>query len=289
MQRFMDSIEYIEANLFEKITPDDIARQACFSTFHYCRMFRALIGDSVMGYVRKRRLSVAALRLASEKISIVSLALDCQFESHEAFTRAFKQLFHITPSEFKSLPNPIWPGFKKPVNPQTLHHLREGGVSMVPEIVRCKEFLVTGISSNYTQTSTQDIPLLWQQFGPRIESIAGRTEAGTSYGICRPVHNGEFEYTAAVAVNTLDNLPEGMSGIVVPEQTYARFTHRGAVRDIHETISYIWATWFPNSDFDVTGKTEFEQYDKRFDPVGLTGEIDFYVPVTEKTTKRMQS
>lgn len=281
MEHFLNSIEYIEANLFEKITPDDIARVACSSTFHYCRLFKALVGDSVMGYVRKRRLSIAAQRLACEHDDILKLALECQFESHEAFTRAFKKMFHITPKEFKTLHNPVWVNFRKPISQQTLEHL-QNSISMQPKIVERNEFKVIGISETYTQLNTQNIPQLWKQFILQINSITRRKNINTSYGVCNPINNGEIDYIAAVEVEDLDDIPHGMVGNIIPTQTYALFTHCGPIQKIHETISYIWATWLPNSPYITTGTPDFEQYDERFDAVNLSGEIDFYIPIIKQ-------
>lgn len=68
MTHFFSSIEYIEANLFERTTPDDIVETTCSSIFRHCSLFRVLMSDSfVMSYVRKRYLSIAAQRLSCEQ------------------------------------------------------------------------------------------------------------------------------------------------------------------------------------------------------------------------------
>ena len=90
MQRFFKSIDFVEQHLYDKITVHQIAAASHYSTYHFCRLFKILVGDSPKEYIRKRRLTVAADRLLKEDIGILQLALDCQFESQEAFTRAFK-------------------------------------------------------------------------------------------------------------------------------------------------------------------------------------------------------
>lgn len=284
MHRFLKSIEYIEANLFERIAPDEIAQIACFSTFHYCRLFKALIGDSVMGYIRKRRLSIAAQRLACEREEIMTVALTCQFESHEAFTRAFKKMFHVTPKEFKSLHNPDWINFRKPIDQKTLEHL-QNGVSMEPKFVQKNSFQMVGINGTYTRSSAQDIPTLWQQFIPKIPVITHRINLNSTYGICRPLNHNEFEYIAAVEVQHLNHIPQGMVGHASPSQNYAVFTHKGHIRDFAKTVSYIWATWLPNSGLETTGTADIEHYDERFDPIHLTGEVDIYIPITNHQSR----
>ncbi len=92
MESIFKSISYIEKNIYEPITIHDIAREAQYSTYHFCRIFRSLVGDSPKEYLRKRRLTIAAERLVKEETSILDIALDFQFGSHAAFTRSFYYL-----------------------------------------------------------------------------------------------------------------------------------------------------------------------------------------------------
>src|ERR1700704_4718090 len=88
---------YIESHLAEELTLDEIAGVAGISRFHMVRAFAAATGLSVMRYVRARRLSEAARALAGGAPDILSVALDADYGSHEAFTRAFRDHFGVTP------------------------------------------------------------------------------------------------------------------------------------------------------------------------------------------------
>ena len=101
MQRFFKSTEYIEQHLFDKISVHEIAAASSYSTYHFSRIFKALVGDTPKEYLRKRRLTVAATKLLQDDTGILELALECQFDSQEAFTRAFKSLFNITPAQYR--------------------------------------------------------------------------------------------------------------------------------------------------------------------------------------------
>ena len=90
---------YIESHLAEPLTLDDVAGVAGVSRFHLVRAFAAATGFSVMRYVRARRLSKAAQALAAGAPDILSLALDADYSSHEAFTRAFRDHFGVTPED----------------------------------------------------------------------------------------------------------------------------------------------------------------------------------------------
>jgi len=93
---------YIESHLGKALTLDEIAAVAGISRFHMVRAFAAATGCSVMRYVRARRLTEAARALAAGAPDILSLALDADYGSHEAFTRAFRDHFGITPEAVRA-------------------------------------------------------------------------------------------------------------------------------------------------------------------------------------------
>jgi len=88
---------FIESHLAGALTLDEIAGVAGVSRFHLVRAFAAATGLSVMRYVRARRLTEAAHALAGGAPDILELALDADYGSHEAFTRAFRDHFGVTP------------------------------------------------------------------------------------------------------------------------------------------------------------------------------------------------
>lgn len=96
---------FIESNHGRPITLDDIATHASVSRFHMARAFESATGQSVMRYVRSRRLTEAARALANGAPDILSVALDAGYSSHEAFTRAFSQQFGLTPQAFREQKN----------------------------------------------------------------------------------------------------------------------------------------------------------------------------------------
>src|SRR5712675_288793 len=93
---------YIESHLAEELSLDEIAGVAGISRFHMVRAFAAATGCSVMRYVRARRLTEAARALAAGAPNILSLALDADYGSHEAFTRAFRDHFGVTPEAVRA-------------------------------------------------------------------------------------------------------------------------------------------------------------------------------------------
>ena len=100
--QIQNSIDYIEKHLCENIKLSEIAKQSHFSQFHFHRLFRKTVGTSVMEYVRKRRLSEAAMELAETDEKITNIAFKYQFSSEESFSRAFKKLYGASPRDYRN-------------------------------------------------------------------------------------------------------------------------------------------------------------------------------------------
>lgn len=100
-ERIQKAVDYIENHIYHQINLDDIAKEAFMSLANLYRIFFALTGHTVKEYIRNRRLFLASQEILNRKGSILSIALRYNFNSHEAFTRAFKKVIGTTPSSFR--------------------------------------------------------------------------------------------------------------------------------------------------------------------------------------------
>jgi AraC family transcriptional regulator len=284
MERIFKSIAYIEKNMCEPINIHDIAREAQYSTYHFCRVFRSLIGDSPKEYLRKRRLTIAAERLVKGETSILDIALDCQFESHATFTRSFKKLFKMTPKQYREKADPFRLMYKDQFSPHMLHHL-QNRIGMEPEIVTRSEMKVIGISREY-QEEDLDIETLWSAFRPNIDQITNRV-GYDAFGIYEEYYESEnsvgFSYICSVEVSDFDDVPEGMISRVIPEHLYAVFRHKGSMSFLPETLKYIWGSWLPKSNYEYVEKPDFELYAPETQPKDPHKILFLCIPVTRKS------
>lgn len=92
-------IEFIEENINSELTPDLIASQCGYSTFHFCRIFSICQGMTLMDYVKKRRLSLASTKLFDGN-RIIDVALEYGFDTHNGFSKAFKKEYGFTPTQY---------------------------------------------------------------------------------------------------------------------------------------------------------------------------------------------
>lgn len=108
------SLAVIEERIQEKLTVEMLAESIHFSRYHYQRMFREVVGDSVMAYVTRRKLALAAEELTRTGGTVLEVALKYGYDSHEGFTRSFKAYLGITPTEFRKYhPSVCFPGVRE--------------------------------------------------------------------------------------------------------------------------------------------------------------------------------
>ena len=96
-----DVLAYVQAHLDDELTPRQLAQVACFSEHHFHRIFRAVVGESVMDHVRRLRLERAAFELKTSRRPVASVALDAGYGAQEAFTRIFQAYFGLAPRIYR--------------------------------------------------------------------------------------------------------------------------------------------------------------------------------------------
>jgi len=283
VDRIFKSIDYIERNMFEPVDVHDIAQASHYSTYHFSRIFRSLVGDTPKEYLRKRRLTIAAERLARGESSILSLALECQFESHAAFTRSFKQLFKVTPKQYRESADPFRLKYKDQFSRHMLNHL-QNRLDMEPEIVFRTETKVVGVARHYREDDL-NIETLWSAFRPDVFQIKNRV-GGDAFGIYEEYLEREgdvgFSYVCSVEVSDLDHVPEGMIGRTIPEHLYAVFGHQGPISYLPETLKYIWGSWLPKSEYEYQETPDFELYSPGTGASDTEKALSLFIPIRKK-------
>jgi AraC family transcriptional regulator len=266
---------YLENHFHDELTLDAVARASGVSRFHLSRAFGYATGFSVMQYVRARRLSEAARALAAGAPDILTVALDAGYNSHEAFTRAFRDQFEVTPESVRdggsfsnlTLQEPL------KMNEATLETLAP------PRMVGGQTLLIAGLCERYNAQSSAGIPAQWQRFVPHMGHIPGEVP-GATYGVlCNGDDQGNTDYISGVEVSDFSRVPREFARIRIPEQTYAVFTHREHISTIRQVWNTIWNKWLPESGHKLADGPAFERYGREFDPVSGNGGFEIWIPV----------
>lgn len=117
-QALLSTLLYIQTHLEQDLSLEVLAERVGFSAFHFHRIFREIIGEAVKEYIRRLRIERGAYRLKISEQTILQIALEAGFKTHESFTRAFERQFGMTPSEFRSNFLRLSREYKKQVQPK---------------------------------------------------------------------------------------------------------------------------------------------------------------------------
>jgi AraC family transcriptional regulator len=101
-QRILRVQMYIQKNLDRELSLEELAKKSYFSVYHFHRIFKAVVGESLKEHIRRLRLEGAASQLKHTDESIINIALGAGYQTHEAFTRAFRAIFGCSPSGFRN-------------------------------------------------------------------------------------------------------------------------------------------------------------------------------------------
>jgi AraC family transcriptional regulator len=271
------AIWYIESHFSDEVTLDRLATVACVSKFHLVRAFGSATGYSPMQYLRARRLSVAAQRLAHGEPDILSLALDANYGSHEAFTRAFGEQFGLAPEALRTKGNVAGLHLTQPMRLDETIFSHE----VEPRYVLRDAFLLAGVNEMHDYHSSAGVPAQWQRFSQEVAPAPSRQALSAgSYGV---LHNqddaGTFDYLCGAEVRDFSRLAGAWYRLRVPAQRYAVFPHEAHVSAIRRTWFSIWNRWIPDMGLVPAAGIEFEHYGPGFDPHAGEGHIEIWVPI----------
>ena len=170
------AVIYIEANLREDIRVEEVAKAAGYSYYHLNRQFYSLLGETIGSYIKKRRLADGAKRLLYTDERIIDIAIDSGFESSEAFSRAFKAVYRVSPQLYRTNRLDAYVGAKERLDQGLLQHLI-ANVTVHPKIVTVPEIKVAGIrGGNHTlrYKAKRSLEKCKQYAPPHTQSGEGR-------------------------------------------------------------------------------------------------------------------
>lgn len=173
------SLAMIEENIRERLTVEMLAAGINFSKYHYQRIFREAVGDTVMGYVTRRKLFLAAGELAATKDSVLEIALRYGYDSHEGFTRSFKAHLGVTPTEYRKYHSAVsFPERRKEQSTMVYsNHTEEIIKELNSLIVQAKETVAD--TKKYRGSDVQAITFyeqFWELVAERTEKMAEKLQ-----------------------------------------------------------------------------------------------------------------
>jgi AraC family transcriptional regulator len=265
----------IERNLSDAISLSWVADQCNSSQFHLVRAFGEATGFSLMEYVRSRRLTNAAHELAKGTGDILSIALDQQYASHEAFSRAFKARFGKSPDEVRKARSthglPLVEAIRQ----------KEGkGVPLKePTVKSVGELKFVGLSRNVPYDQMQTIAGQWQHFMSNCYRNVDNKLPEPPVGVTTASTHDGLDYLCAAEVSSFGEVPKGCTKLTLAPGAYAVFAHDGHITDLRQTYDAIWNEWFPKSGKSPAETSGLERHNASFDPRTGNGGVTIWIPI----------
>lgn len=273
------AIDYVEENLTEKTSFEEIAKQAYFSSFAFQRCFSLLCGVSLGDYIRYRRLSVAAEKIVRENMKVIDAAYLYGYDTPESFTRAFTAFHGITPREAKKS------GKYKTFSRLSLKLIVSGGNLMDYSIKKLGDFEIIAKRKRFKkqqELTTREISAFWAECGKDgtmqnlIERLPENPQLKGLLGVSFSAEGSgqDFPYGLAVEDNGAP-VPDGLEKITIPAATYAVFPVRGKMPEAFvNTYTRICKEFFVQSGYEYGNGVEFEVY-----PSADTQNPDYYCEI----------
>ena len=277
MERLNQSLDYIEAHLTEEIDYEQLGRIACCSAYHYQRMFAYMAGIPLSEYIRRRRMSLAAVDLLGGE-RVVDVALKYGYSSPTAFNRAFQAVHGIAPSAVKG------EGVSMKSYPPIAFKITIKGVEeMQYRIEKREAFRIVGVSAPLDRDIEKNfavIPTVWDEVtaNGKLQKLVGMMEPPLMgvLGVCACEESKPWRYYIAVSST---QPADGFEEYTVPAATWAVFSGSGTSQSIQQLEQRIVTEWLPTSGYEYDNAPDLEVY-LTADPENAHYEV--WIPVTKK-------
>jgi AraC family transcriptional regulator len=274
------SMNYIEEHLTENIDYEQLGKIACCSVYHYQRMFAYMANVPLSEYIRRRRMSLAAVDLQNGDNKIIDVALKYGYQSPTAFNRAFQSIHGIAPSRIKES------GVSIKSYPPISFKITIKGVDELNYRIEMKEaFRIAGISHPLHREIEKNFEIVPQMWGkaamdgtiPKLASMADGSPAGIlGVSICNDLEEWRYFIAAATTKKIDDTLEE----YTVPSFTWAIFSGEGQCpQAIQELEKRIVTEWLPTSGYEYDNGPDIEVY---LNPDPQNAKFEVWIPVIQK-------
>jgi len=257
-EKFNKVFDYIEKHLDEDLSVECLSRVANFSKYHFHRQFSEYAGINVFRYIQLMRLRRASYRLVfSEHTRIIDIALEAGFENPESFSRAFKNLFGQTPSQFRSKPE--W----QPWNEQYRIPPRKRNQTMQVNIAEFGGTKIAVLEHRGAPELVNDSVKVFIDW--RRQSGLSPVNSSRTFGLVydnphtTPAEDFRFDICGEVNNEVPEN-PQGVINKYIPHGRCAVVRHHGPHNEIADSIYYLYREWLPGSGEDLRDFPLFFHY-----------------------------
>ncbi len=270
------ALDFIEDHLREPVGVADMAAAVAYSLYHFCRTFKAATHFTPYDYLMRRRIAEAAREALASEHKLIDIAFDYQFNNPETFSRAFKRVLGVQPTQWRKQ----GAGYRQLMPRLTAKHLAHlrHGAPWRPVIEECPALGLIGV-----MTLGADAAAAWDRLRHELAmcNLAGAGGEFYTWTWCAvdgAAEGGVTATLAALAKSGADVEAGALVAKTLPARTYLRVPHRGTARDLTLTLDCAYHIWLPQSEYRAALPWYVEGY-------GATpgrpddGAWDVYLPV----------
>lgn len=269
----MDKVlSYIQDHLDDELSLDTLAGIACFSQFHFHRIFSGMVGESVKSYIRRLRLEGAASKLKQSDIAVTTIAFETGFETHESFTRAFNKMFGISPLCYRK-------ATQIELDKNYNDYWKE--ITMNAEIVTMENMDVIFVRHvgpyNLCGVAWEE---LCQWAAPKGLMQPGAKILGLSYDDPQITPSEKLRYDACIEIKQPIEVENPVGQKHIEGGRYAMTTHLGPYDTLAQTYAQLCGQWVPQNGYEIDDRGCIEIYQNNpedTEPEDLI--TDIYIPV----------
>lgn len=278
IERFNDAIDYIEEHLTDEIDYEQLGRIACCSSYHFQRMFAYMAGVPLSEYIRRRKMSLAAVDLQGKNMKIIDAAEKYGYHSPTAFNRAFQSVHGIAPSAVKN------EGVSVKSFPPVTFKITVKGVEEMNYRIETKEaFRIVGVSVPLHREIEKNftvIPQKWQEISENqtLNKLIGMMDTPPMGVLGVSTCNDTEPWKYYIAVST-SQPQENFEEYIVPAAVWAIFPGQGTNQSIQELERRIVTEWLPTSGYEYGSAPDVEVY---LNPDPQNAQYEVWIPVAKK-------
>lgn len=281
------AMEYIETHIDDDLALADVSTVTNYSPYHFGRLFYYIADMPLSEYIRKRKLSLAAMALKSGNEKVVDLAVQYGYDSADSFTRAFVKQHGVTPSASRK------PGVNLTIFPPLTFQIEIKGVQAMNWRVEEKEaFEVFGIERVFANDETGKVPDFWAECHnigeyERLFQAAGGEKATSGpcvvNAVCGYGEPGDNTFPYMICAFVKEGCKtDGFKVVQIPKTTWAIFSSKETDTiglNIPQLFSRAYSEWLPSSGYDKDTGPDVEIYG-----IGDSGKYyeEVWLPVKEK-------
>lgn len=273
LKNWNEALDCLEANLDGEIDLGELGRLAGCSAYHFQRMFSYLAGIPLSEYVRRRRMTRAAMDLQNGE-KVMDTALRYGYESPTAFNRAFQAVHGVPPSQAKQA------GIRLKAFPRIhFKFVLKGAEEMEYQIIKREAFRIVGFRTlipTDLDESFQAVPKFWAEIGPRQAELFPlmNGEPEGILGVCTYGEEANYYY---IAVSSSAPAPEGMHEWMIPAASWAVFSGSGRLPEAMQDLQRrVITEYLPDSAYELDRAPDIEVYLNR---PGEESRFQIWVPV----------